>query len=397
MAAVFPLVKKYGGVVVALTLDEKGIPETAEGRLAIAEKIIAEAAKYGIARKNIIVDPLAMAVSADKNAANITLSALKQIREKLGVHTSLGVSNVSFGLPAREIVNATFFARALENGLSAAILNPSSVEMLKTYYAFLALNTQDENCAEYICFATEILPSVQPSSQSISSSVAQGANVSSKDKKTDGNSPLKHAIIKGLGSEAERACKQLLESKDGLKIVQEDIVPALDYIGKEYEEKRAYLPQLLMSAEAAKKAFECIRLYMLHQGGTQEKKCKIVLATVQGDIHDIGKNIVKTLLENYGFDVVDLGRDVPPTLILETAQKTGASIVGLSALMTTTVVSMEETIVLLRKHLPQVKILVGGAVLTAEYAEKIGADGYAKDGMGAVRYAEKIYTDLCKK
>ena len=399
MAAVFPLVKKYGGVVVALTLDEKGIPETAEGRLAIAEKIIAEAEKYGIAKKNIIVDTLAMAVSADKNAANVTLSALKQIREKLGVHTSLGVSNVSFGLPAREIINATFFARALENGLSAAILNPSSVEMLKTYYAFLALNTQDENCAEYIRFATEILPTVQPVSQSILASATQGmqgANTSSLNGETSENSPLKRAIIKGLDSEAERACETLLGSKDGLKIVQEDIVPALDYIGKEYEEKRAYLPQLLMSAEAAKKAFERIRLYMLKKGGTQEKKCKIVLATVQGDIHDIGKNIVKTLLENYGFDVVDLGRDVPPALILETAQKTGAAIVGLSALMTTTVVSMEETITLLRKHLPQVKILVGGAVLTAEYAEKIGADGYAKDGMGAVRYAEKIYADLCK-
>ena len=388
MAAVFPLVKKYGGVVVALTLDEKGIPETAEGRVAIAEKIIAEAAKYGIAKKNIIVDPLAMAVSADKNAANVTLSALKMIREKLGVHTSLGVSNVSFGLPAREIVNATFFARALENGLSAAILNPSSVEMLKTYYAFLALNVQDENCAEYIRFATEILPTMQTTgttSNTAATSISQGMDV---------ESPLKYAIIKGMDNEAERACVALLQGKDGLQIVQEDIVPALDYIGKEYEEKRAYLPQLLMSAEAAKKAFEVIRMHMLKTGGVQTKKCKIVLATVQGDIHDIGKNIVKTLLENYGFDVVDLGRDVSPALILETVQKTGAPIVGLSALMTTTVVSMEETIALLRTYAPNVKILVGGAVLTQEYADKIGADGYAKDGMGAVRFAEKLYAEL---
>ena len=392
MAAVFPLVKKYGGVVVALTLDEKGIPEDAAGRVAIARKIIAEAAKYGISKKDIIVDPLAMTVSADKNAANVTLTALKRIREELGVHTSLGVSNVSFGLPSREIVNATFFARALENGLSAAILNPSSAEMLKTYYAFLALSAQDENCSEYIRFATEILPVLQTAAVSVD----KGQPLSNATEKEE-QSPLKRAIVKGLDNEAERACERLLNEKEALEIVNNEIVPALDYIGKEYEEKRAYLPQLLMSAEAAKKAFERIRLHMLKTGENQTKKCKIVLATVKGDIHDIGKNIVKTLLENYGFDVVDLGRDVAPEKVLSAAKETGAPIVGLSALMTTTVSSMEETITLLKKELPTVKIMVGGAVLTAEYAQKIGADGYAKDGMGAVRYVEKIYAGLCKK
>ena len=391
MAAVFPLVKKYGGVVVALTLDEKGIPQTAAGRVAIAEKIIAEAEKYGIAKKDIVIDPLAMTVSADKNAANVTLAALKEIREKLGVHTSLGVSNVSFGLPAREIVNATFFARALENGLSAAILNPSSVEMLKTYYTFLTLSAKDENCAEYIRFATEILPSLEKTA------VGGGVQLVASASKNEVNSPLKRAIIKGMAGEAEEACKTLLKDKKPLDIVEEEIVPALDYIGKEYEEKRAYLPQLLMSAEAAKKAFEQVRLHILNSGGGERKKCKIVLATVKGDIHDIGKNIVKTLLENYAFDVLDLGRDVAPESVLAAARETGAPIVGLSALMTTTVPSMEETIALLRKELPNVKIMVGGAVLTEEYAARIGADAYAKDGMGAVRYVESVYTALCKK
>jgi 5-methyltetrahydrofolate--homocysteine methyltransferase len=314
----------------------------------------------------------------------------------LGVHTSLGVSNVSFGLPSREIVNATFFARALENGLSAAIVNPASVEMLKTYYAFLALSAQDENCGAYIRFATETLPALQPTLQPISKSTAIVTPTSEKDLKTE-ETPLKRAIIKGLDNEADKACGALLEEKEPLKIVDEDIVPALDYIGREYEEKRAYLPQLLMSAEATKRAFERIRLHLLQKGDKQTKKCKILLATVKGDIHDIGKNIVKTLLENYGFDVLDLGRDVSPEMVLAAAQETGAPIVGLSALMTTTVPSMEETITLLRKQLPAVKIMVGGAVLTEEYAKRIGADGYAKDGMGAVRYAEHIYEELCKK
>ena len=384
MAQIFPLVKKYGGVVIALTLDEKGIPESAEERVAIAERIIAEAAKYGVSQKDIIVDPLAMTISADKNAAKVTLQALKLLCER-GIKTSLGVSNVSFGLPCRDTVNAAFFALALQNGLSAAIMNPNSVEMLKTYYAYNALQGLDENCAEYIRFASEVLPMVTIGAPAVTAAIDKGAA-----------SPLQAAIIKGLKEEAARLCEALLGQKDTLTIVNEEIVPALDSIGQAYEEKRAFLPQLLISAEAAKSAFEKIKAHILAQGGRQTKKCKIVLATVKGDIHDIGKNIVATLLENYGFDVLDLGRDVPPERVLEAAKETGAPIIGLSALMTTTVPSMSETIALVKKELPNVKIMVGGAVLTQEYADKIGADGYAKDGMGAVRYAEKVYADLCK-
>lgn len=386
MSAVFPLVKKYGGVVVALTLDEKGIPDTAEGRVEIAKKILAEAEKYGIAKKDIIVDPLAMTVSADKNAAQITLQALREIKTQLGVHTSLGVSNVSFGLPVREVVNATFFALALENGLSAAILNPNSAEMLKMYYAYLALTAQDENCTEYIRFATQTLPTFSPAT------VAPTA----LETQTQGETPLQTAIVKGLKELASTACQDGLKTSSALNIVEKEIVPALDRVGKAYEEKRAYLPQLLMSAEAAKAAFEQIRLQLLKTGEKTEKKCKIVLATVQGDIHDIGKNIVGTLLENYGFEVIDLGRDVAPEKIVATAEETGAPLVGLSALMTTTVPSMAETIALLRKRAPRVKILVGGAVLTEDYAKKLGADGYGKDGMASVRFAESLYKDLCK-
>ena len=390
MAAVFPLVKKYGGVVVALTLDENGIPDGAAERVAIAEKIIAEAAKYGIAKKNIVIDPLAMTVSADKNAAKVTLQALREIKERLGAHTSLGVSNVSFGLPSREVVNAAFFARALENGLSAAIINPNSLEMLKTYYAFLALEGLDENCGEYIRFATEILPLATPMQTAAPTAAAT-------DLKNSAETPLKAAIVKGLKGEAATACETLLKENLPLEIVNGEIVPALDTVGKAYEEKRAFLPQLLMSAEAAKAAFEKIKAHILAHGGEQTKKCKIVLATVQGDIHDIGKNIVGTLLENYGFEVIDLGRDVSPEKVCAAAGEMAAPIVGLSALMTTTVPSMAETIKQLRAKTPWVKIMVGGAVLTEEYAKELGADGYSKDGMGAVRFAENVYADLCKK
>ncbi len=390
MATVFPLVKKYGGVVVALTLDENGIPDSAEGRVAIAEKIVATAKTYGIDEKDIVIDPLAMAISADKNAAKTTLQALALLKEK-GWKTSLGVSNVSFGLPARETVNATFFALALENGLTAAILNPNSVEMLKTYYAFNALQGLDENCGEYIRFATEILPACAPAQTGTATSATSGKTAADDDK-----SPLQKAIVRGLKTDAAVECERLLQDKTPLQIVDGEIVPALDEVGRAYEEKRTFLPQLLMSAEAAKGAFEKIKAHLIAVGGESAKKCKIVLATVQGDIHDIGKNIVGTLLENYGFEVYDLGRDVSCERIVEQVQKTGAPLVGLSALMTTTVPSMAETIALLREKTPWVKIMVGGAVLTEEYAKKIGADGYGKDGMAAVRFAESVYAQLCK-
>lgn len=380
MDAVFPLVKKYGGAVVALTLDENGIPDTWQGRVQIAEKIVKEAEKYGIKKKDIFVDTLTMSVATDKNAARTTLDSLRFVSREMGLHTVLGVSNVSFGLPSRETVNASFFALALENGLSGAILNPASMEMQKTYRAFLALNGGDENCGEYIRFATEKL---------------QTAAVAVTAELQDGSS-LQTAIKKGLKERAFALCKQLLQTCDPLSVVNGEIVPALDEIGVAYEEKRAYLPQLLMSAEAAKQAFEAIKERMLSTGETQTKKCKFVIATVKGDIHDIGKNIVKTLLENYGFEVIDLGRDVPPETVVKSVISHNAPIVGLSALMTTTVASMAETVALLKERAPDCKIVVGGAVLNREYAQKIGAHAYAKDGMETVRYAEKIYKDLCK-
>ncbi|MBQ8447658.1 MAG: homocysteine S-methyltransferase family protein [Clostridia bacterium] len=383
MRAVFPLVKKYGGLVVALTLDERGIPKTAEERVEIAKKILATAAEYGIAKKDIIFDTLAMTVSADKNAALATLGALRTIRYELGCHTSLGVSNVSFGLPVRDAVNSTFFALALENGLSAAIMNPHSVEMMKTYYTFRALHGMDENCADYIEFAANM--------------PVQTAGAAAPAPKTEGRSgktELQNAIIKGLREKAALLTKELLKESAPLDIVQGEIIPSLDIIGKGFEEKTVYLPALLISAEAAKCAFEEIKAFVTAKGGESVKKCDFVLATVRGDVHDIGKNIVKLLLENYGFNVLDLGKDVPAENVAEAAVKTHAPFVGLSALMTTTVPAMEETIKLLRARAPWCKIIVGGAVLTAEYAERIGADKYAADAMETVRYADDVFAQI---
>ena len=377
MEAIFPLVKKYGGLVVALTLDESGIPDTAQGRVKIAENILKVANKYGIDKKDIIFDTLAMTISADNKAAVATLSSLKTIKNELGCHTSLGVSNVSFGLPNRDAVNGTFFALALQNGLSAAIMNPYSVDMMKTYYAYRALKGLDENCAEYIGSAESFAVTV--------TSVAAAAPKTTEEY----SSELQHAVIKGFKDKAGELTKNLLSSVDPLEIVNNEIIPALSTVGKGFEEKTVYLPQLLMSAEATKSAFEVIKASMSgkEKAGT---KGVIVIATVYGDIHDIGKNIVKLLLENYGFDVVDLGKDIPPEIIAKTAIKLRAPLVGLSALMTTTVPAMEETIKLLREKAPWCKIVVGGAVLTKEYADKIGADKYAKDAMESVRYAEEI-------
>lgn len=380
MKAIFPLVKKYGGVVVALTLDENGIPETAEGRVEIAKKILRTATEYGIDKKDIIFDSLALTISADKNAATTTLSALKDIKEKLGCHTSLGVSNVSFGLPNRDAINSTFFALALENGLSAAIMNPFSSDMMKTYYTYNALKGFDENCVEYINEAESftVTPVVADHKEKTAEEFA---------------SELQKAIIKGLKEKAGRITKELLSSLDPLQIVNDEIIPALNVVGKGYEEKRMYLPQLLMSAEAAKSAFEVIKA-SLTTNENKSNKGIFVIATVHGDIHDIGKNIVKLLLENYGFDVVDMGKDVPPEEIAKKVCELHAPLVGLSALMTTTVPEMEKTIQKLRKIAPWCKIVVGGAVLTQEYADKIGADKYAKDAMETVRYAEEITKNI---
>lgn len=376
MEAIFPLVKKYGGVVIALTIDESGIPDTAEGRLAIAEKIVNCAKEYGISAKDIIVDPLAMTISSDKNSANVTLEAVRLIKERIDVKTSLGVSNISFGLPGREYINATFFAMALQNGLDCAIMNPFSAEMMKVYYSYKALKGLDDNCAQFINFAATVTV------QNVSAQSAGNTGAGSDE-------PLKNAIIKGLKEQAFTKAAELLKTAQPLDVINEQIIPALDVVGKGFEQKTVFLPQLLMSAEAATAAFEAVRSAMKSAGN--ENGNKIVLATVKGDIHDIGKNIVKVLLQNYGFAVIDLGRDVPPEKVRDCAAEHNVKLVGLSALMTTTVPSMEETIKLLRQTNPDIKIMVGGAVLTQEYADRIGADFYAKDAMEAVRIAERFF------
>ena len=384
MEAVFPLVKKYGGVVVALTLDENGIPATADGRVEIAEKILRRAAAYGIGKNDIVFDTLTMTVSADNTAALTTLEALRRIKNGLGCHTSLGVSNVSFGLPCRDAVNSVFFAMALENGLSAAIMNPYSADMMKTYYTYNALSGLDENCAAYIG-ASDSFAAVPSPGTAAPAAAARTAE--------DFSSELQRAVVKGLRDRAADITRELLVSIPPLDIVNNEIIPALNIAGTGFENKTVYLPQLLMSAEAAKSAFEVIKTHMSGSGKTAGKGV-FVIATVHGDIHDIGKNIVKLLLENYGFDVVDLGKDVPPETVAEAVVRLHAPLAGLSALMTTTVPAMEETIKLLREKAPWCKTVVGGAVLTQEYADKIGADKYAKDAMETVRYAESVISSL---
>ncbi len=376
MEAVFPLVKKYGGLVVALTLDESGIPATAQGRVDIARRILCKAEEYGINKKDIIFDPLALTISADNTSGRETLEAVRIIREELGCHTSLGVSNVSFGLPRREIINSNFFTLALWQGLSAAIMNPYSDDMMKSYFAYCAIKGLDDNCQGYVSF-TETLP------ETVTTTLTAEVQ-----KKEDDSTGLKRAVIKGLKEQAATLTDELLKERDALDIVRNEIIPALDEVGVGFENKTVYLPQLLMSAEAAKSSFECIKASM--GTGKSADKCSFVIATVKGDIHDIGKNIVKLLLENYGFDVHDLGKDVAPETVVDKVCELKAPLVGLSALMTTTVPAMEETINLLRVKAPRCKVVVGGAVLTQEYADSIGADKYAKDAMETVRYAEEI-------
>lgn len=367
--AIFPLVKKYGGFVVALTLDEKGIPSTVDGRMKIARKILLTAALYGINKKDIIFDPLAMTVSADKMSAITTLETVKKITEQLGCNTSLGVSNVSFGLPSRDLVNAAFFTTAMGNGLSAAIMNPYSERMMEAYYSFNVVKGLDENCMDFINFASQ--QEVQPTA------------------KQESSLTLKEAIEKGLKEKASEITTAMLGNSAPLDIVNAHVIPALDNVGKRFEEKKLFLPQLLMSAEAAKASFEVIKATM-SADGSSVKKGSIVIATVHGDIHDIGKNIVKLLLENYGYNVIDLGKNVPPETVLRAVTDNHAPLVGLSALMTTTVPAMEETVKLIKENAPWCKTVVGGAVLTQDYADKIGADKYAADAMETVRYAESV-------
>lgn len=369
MKEVFPLAKKYGGVVVCLCLDEDGIPSTAQGRIAIAKKIIKRAAEYGIDKKNLAVDALVMTISTDTNNAIETLNAVDYIRNTLGVNTVLGVSNISFGLPNREAVNTAFYTLAMSRGLSAGIINPNSRPMMNAFFSYKALAGKDESCQEYIKSAvdTEIV------------------------QKTE-NLDLKTAIIKGMKEESARCAEELLENTESLIIINDYIIPALDVVGDGFEKNTIFLPQLLMSADSAKAAFDEIKAHFVMSGAEQVKGEKIIIATVEGDIHDIGKNIVKVLLQNYGFDVMDLGKDVKCEKVLEEAQKNNVKLVGLSALMTTTVPNMEKTIKLLHDN-TDAKVFVGGAVLTRDYAKMINADFYAKDAMESVRIAQEFFEE----
>ncbi len=381
MDAVFPLVKKYGGVLVALTLDETGIPDTAEGRLAIARRILKEAEEYGIDRRDILFDTLTMTVSTDRTAARTTLEALKLIREETGCGTVLGVSNVSFGLPEREVLGSAFLTMALERGLSAAIMNPLNSRMMGAMVSFRTLTGRDENCGAYIRFTGE-LPAMQ--------AVAPAAVAGTAPKETGANG-LRRAVVKGLCREAGNLARTALESgEDSLELVKNEIIPALDEVGQGFEAKQIFLPQLMMSAEAAEAAFREIKEKTAGQAEGQAPKGTVVIATVKGDIHDIGKNIVRLLLENYGFEVTDLGKDVAPETVLEAVTRLHAPVCGLSALMTTTVPAMAETVALLHERAPWCRVMVGGAVLTEEYAREIGADGYGRDAMAAVRLVESF-------
>lgn len=375
MDAIFPLIRKYGGVVVGLTIDEDGIPETAKGRQRAAGIIIEEAAKYGIDKKDIVIDVLTMAASAGADAAGVTLEALRLVQQTYDVRCVLGVSNVSFGLPGRPGLNAGFYTLAMQAGLDAGIINPLSEAMMNAYYCYCALMNFDKNCEDYIAYYEKKTKSEPDCTNE------------KKDVLT-----LRQAIEKGLKDRLDETVKELIAVSDPLTIINSQLVPALDTVGKGFEQGTLFLPQLLMSAEAAKEAFAILREHMksAEGEGNIEIRQKVILATVKGDVHDIGKNIVKVLLENYNFDVVDLGKDVAPETIVRTAVDQKVELVGLSALMTTTVASMEETIRLLREEKPGCKVMVGGAVMNPEYAEMIGADFYGKDAMQSVYYAQEI-------
>ena len=362
---VLPLAKKYGAVVVALCLDDSGIPTTAEGRIAIADKIIARAAEYGIESRNIVVDPLAMTISTGADNATVACEVIRAMKAR-GINTVMGVSNISFGLPGRDAVNSTFFAMAMQAGLSCGIINPQSKAMLDAYYGFCALAGYDEGCQEYVKRYADA-PKAAPTSVS------------------DVN--LYDAIVKGLQIDAKKAATVALADEAPLDVINKYMIPALDFVGDGFEKKTLFLPQLLMSADAAKAAFEVIREAV---GVAETQSDTVVIATVHGDIHDIGKNIVKVLLENYGYKVLDLGKDVPVADIVKAVQESGAKVVGLSALMTTTVSAMEATINALRE-VSDCKIVVGGAVLTEEYAQSIGAEHYAPNAVSAVTYVNEVF------
>lgn len=402
MDQVFPLAARYGGVLVALLLDEEGIPSTVEGRLAIARRIICEGKKYGIPKEDMLFDALTMTVSTDEQAATLTLETIARLTQDLGVRTVLGVSNVSFGLPQRPLLTAAFTTLALGAGLTAAILNPMDSTIRALWKAAAAITGRDPGFESYLAAFGQgegllcLAPEAKGQAAALGKTPAQGPSASGT-----GNAPAPsnpdapegpqaiagQAIRRGLAGDAALQVKALLDSgTDPLQVIDQVVMPALGDVGEGYEAGRLFLPQLLKSAQAAQAAFEEIRARLPQQQDSAGPQ--VVIATVQGDVHDIGKNIVKVLLQNYGFAVTDLGKDVPPQAVLAAVEETGATIVGLSALMTTTVPAMEQTIRLLAEKAPQVRVMVGGAVLTQDYADQIGAHGYGKDAMASVRLAQ---------
>jgi len=373
-----PAVKKYGAAVIGLTMDDNGIPDTAAGRFAIAERIVNKAAEFGISRDKIIIDCLTLTASAQQEGVKETLKAVKMVKEKLGVKTTLGVSNVSFGLPARPILNKTFLSMALYQGLNLPIIDPNDEEMMAAVKAAAVLNNIDQGAAQYIEYMTE------------SENEADSAE---KIERENEESDLQTVIVKGLKSEAARLTKALLKEKEALEVVNHYLIPALDIVGERYEKGEIFLPQLVQSAETVKEAFSVLKEEMARTGGRDITKGKIVMATVKGDVHDIGKNIVKTVLENYGYQIIDLGRNVNIKEVVKAVQENEVKLLGLSALMTTTVKNMEKTIKAVHEKNSECKIMVGGAVLTADYANMIEADFYARDAKEAVEIAKKIFAE----
>ena len=366
MEAIFPIVKKYGGVVIGLTLDENGIPPKAKDRLEIAKKIIKTAAKYGISKENIIIDCLVLTVSAQQKEVMETIKAVRMVKEELGVHTVLGVSNVSFGLPNRPLLNKTFLTMAMAAGLDLPIINPLDKELMDAIDAFNVLYNYDQDATIYI---------QNQSNQTVTSI------------KNTTDFTLEDIIIRGLKDEVKTATKKQLETKDGLEIINNILIPALDKVGKQYENNTIFLPQLIQAAETSKIAFGVIKDTFKETTAT---KGPVIMATVHGDIHDIGKNIVKVVLESYGYKIIDLGKDVPPETVVDAFYQYHPKAIGLSALMTTTVASMKKTIAMLKKIDNMCPIFVGGAVLTADYAKEINADYYSKDAMDAVELLNRI-------
>ena len=363
LSTVLPLVKKYGAAVVGLCLDEEGIPKTAEKRFEIASRIVSRAEALGISRRNVFIDCLTLTASAEQEGVMETLNALERVRNELGCQTVLGVSNISFGLPAREIVNSNFLTMALTKGLTLPIINPNIAAMMQSVRSYKLLANFDVGSVDFISHYGSTTP--QPAAPA----PAEGGNTND----------LPYAIANGLKGEGARITKELLKTTDAMEIINGLLIPALDKTGSDFESGKIFLPQLIQSAGVAQSCFEVIKEHLAASGVKSESKGKIVLATVKGDVHDIGKNIVKVLLENYGYDVIDLGKDVDCQLVVDTAIKEDVHLVGLSALMTTTLPSMETTIKLLREQHPDCKVMVGGAVLTPDYAESIGADYYARD------------------